>query len=558
MSSVASRKTDILFVTHLLQPRDTGTPEVYRPLRMEIGGLPASLPVLRILAAGGDTAAGLRQLSSRIASLGPPPVLTPFYMSDFMFRRGLAMAEIPCLEQGGDALAAHLRDGVGVIALCTTWLPGGRGGTIVRKAAESLRALAPGVPIVAGGVAVRKSLRARTLLAEGGLIGLTPDELAEEFLLMDATRDQALDAVIVCEGGEQTLANIALRRREGRDFRDLPNLAIPEAGGYRFTAAHQERSDVNLELIDWGRHIERLRSAEAPVRTAVGCPFQCGFCDFTGLYAPRSRSLPSLMAELRTLARALPAPRRVFFADDNIALTRKHLLQLTESLIAEKLDLTWRSFIRADTIDADTAALMRDSGCRECLLGIESGDPQVLRNMNKRLDPEQALRAVHLLDAQGIGTQCTFVVGFPGETAASLERTAALISAFPSGDRAEAIHRYYLFRFQVAPLCGVAAPDQRAQWQLKGVGEKWSHRTMSSDEARDAVRTLFLKVRGPSHMYLEMLPPEWSRASTRHVLESRDALQKERLNGALTEADAAGRLLQTVREAEQAARTARA
>jgi p-methyltransferase len=194
---------------------------------------------------------------------------------------------------------------------------------------------------------------------------------------------------------------------------------------------------------------------------------------------------------------------------------------------------------------------MAESGCRECLLGIESGDPTVLKNMQKRLDPDQARRAVELLDAHGIGTQCTFVVGFPGECAASVERTAALISSFPSGERARAIHRYYLFRFEVVPLCPAAGPDRRAAYELTGVGETWAHRTMNSDEARDAMRALFEKVQGPTHMYLEHMPPDWPPAATRHVLETRDRLQKARLAGRNGGAEL--QLIDLVRQTDRAA-----
>jgi radical SAM superfamily enzyme YgiQ (UPF0313 family) len=250
------------------------------------------------------------------------------------------------------------------------------------------------------------------------------------------------------------------------------------------------------------------------------------------------------MGELR----ALPAPRRVFFTDDNVATTRRRLVELTRRLIADRLDLRWRAFLRADTVDAETAALLRDSGCCECMLGIESADPQVLANMSKRLDPDRARDAVDRLDAEGIRTLCTFVVGFPGECAASIERTAAFLSALPSGDRAKAFHRYYLFRFQVFPLSPVASPEQRARFGLVGVGENWSHATMDADEARGAIRQLFLKVRGPSHMYLETVPTEWSMAATRRVLEARDDVQKQRLHGSAD--DSMSALLAAVRQAE--------
>lgn len=542
-----SSDADILFITQVQLPRDTGDPSAYKPLRLEIGGQVASIPILRAFA-GPDPQGALQRLAQQRTLLGVPPVLTGIYITDFMSRRGLRVTEIPVLDAGWDKVQAALERGVRLIAISTTWLPGSQGAAYVREAAARLKVMAPHVPVVAGGVGVRKGLRARALLRNGELAGLTEQELARHYLLMDADLDRHLDAVIVCEGGESTLAAMVARLRENRDFRDLPNLAIPEAGQYRFNATAGETSDLDGEIVDWSRHTARLRFFEAPLRTAMGCPFRCEFCDFMGLYEPRMRSVDSLLAELRTLAGALPAPRRVFFTDDNVAVTRQRLVSFARALADAKLGIAWRAFIRADAVDENAAALMRESGCRECLLGIESGDPGVLHNMRKKLDPEKARRAIHLLDANGIGTQCTFVVGFPGETAASLDRTAAFISSLPSGDSARALHRYYLFRFEVVPLCPAASPARRAEFGLTGSGETWAHNTMTSDEARDAMRHIFATVRGPTHMYLEHVPPDWPIAVTRRVMEARDALQKARLAG--REAGGEAALLELVRKAE--------
>jgi hypothetical protein len=74
---------------------------------------------------------------------------------------------------------------------------------------------------------------------------------------------------------------------------------------------------------------------------------------------------------------------------------------------------------------------------------------------------------------------------------------------------------------------------------------------MNSHEARDAMRTLFEKVQGPTHMYLEHLPPDWSVAVTRRVLETRDRLQKARLAGQAPDGDA--ELLDLVRQTDRTA-----
>ncbi len=518
---------DVLFITRLRLPRDAGSPEVYTPLRLKIGGYPATIPLLRLFAQGVEPSVALRELAQKISSKRFPPVLTPYYMADFLFRRGLAFRNIPCLETGMDDVADALHEGVGVVALSTTWLDGLEGGDQVREAATSIRKIAPKVVIVAGGVGARKGLRVRRLLEQGRMPDIGVEKLADDYLLIDAERDQVLDAVLVGEGGESTLAAIAERVRSGQTFSDVPDIAFPVDGEYRFTHETNAASDVNQEIVNWSHHIEDIDGGEVPIRTAVGCPFRCEFCDFTGLYSPRSRSIESLVSELRTLADAQPAPRRVFFTDDNVALNRKRLINLTKALIENDLQLSWRAFVRADTIDAEVADRMIESGCRECLLGIESGDPKILKNMKKRLDLERAVSAISLLDGRNINTQCTFVVGFPGEDAASIDRTIDFISSIPSGLSARAVHRYYLFRFFVAPLCPVASPESRERFGLKGIGEEWSHTTMDSEEAAAAVEEIFLRVRGPSHIYFELPPPEWTPAATRTVLETRDAIQKQ-------------------------------
>lgn len=541
-------KIDVLFITHLRLPRDAGSAEVYAPLRLTLHDLPASIPVLRACAQGGPGAMSMPKTGQGLA-FGIPPVLTPIHLAEYFRRQGLNLMELPCLESGEKELKEALAGGVKLIAFSTTWLPVPNGANALREAAEHIRALAPRVSIVAGGVGVRKGLRARQMFQEGKLTGAPLDRLADEYLLMDPARDAALDAIIIDEDGAASLAALARRINEGGSIGDLPNLAIPRAADYAFTKVEPEESDLDAEPIDWRRYCDRLGPFDAPVRTATGCPFQCEFCDFFGLHKPKLRSIESLIAELRSLPPWDRGPRRVFFADDNLAINRGRLFSFTRALIEARLNISWRTFIRADAVDAETAELMRASGCSECFVGVESGDPNILENMNKRLDPDRALKAIECLDANGINTQCTFVVGFPGECAASIERTAAFISAIPSGSRAKALQRYYLFRFNVLPLSPIASPERRAQFDLRGFGESWSHKTMNSQEALSAVRELFLKVKGPSHTYMELAPPEWPLAATRQVMELRDQVQKGRLQG--TETPSLDALINAVAMAEK-------
>lgn len=541
-----ARSCDVLFFAALAPPRDTGLPEIYRPLRLELLGRPATLPHLRALARGSEAETGPPPTDRGRAGAGAPLVLTPFLLGDALRRQGLVLRAMPWLEADPEAVKRALDDKPLLVALSTTWLPLSGGAELVRAAAARLRALAPEVPIVAGGVGVLKGLRARELLEQGRLCSEDARSLADDYLLLDAQRDRGLDAVVLAEGGEATLGELARCLREGRRIDHLPNLAFPTPDGYRLTARVPEPSDLEATEVDWSLHADALRGGEVPVRTSTGCPFRCTFCDFWGLHRVAYRSLPGLLRELRTLS-ALPPPRRVFLADDNIALSRRRLLALCDALCDARLDLWLRAFIRADAIDDETASRMRAAGFRECLLGVESADPVILKNMNKRLDPESSLQAIRCLDAQGINTQSTFVVGFPGENAQSLERTIAFLSQVPAGPGAGAVHRYYLFRFEVAALSPAASPENRERFGLRGSGLSWSHRTMDADEATRALHWVFRSVRGPTHMYLETLPPEWSAPATREVLELREAAERARLDGQEPDVQA---LLSAVRRAE--------
>jgi hypothetical protein len=185
-----TREIDILFITHLQLPRDTGGSTVYQPLRLEIQGQAATIPVLRALAQGGDVQAVLGQLAKQRAAVGIPPVLTPIYLQDYMARRGLNLVDIPCLETHSEQVKEALGRGVRLIALSTTWLPGSKGAVLVREAAARLRAIAAGVPIVAGGVGVRKGLRALELLRQGQVGEISEQELAQHYVLISGALDR--------------------------------------------------------------------------------------------------------------------------------------------------------------------------------------------------------------------------------------------------------------------------------------------------------------------------------------------------------------------------------
>ena len=109
-------------------------------------------------------------------------------------------------------------------------------------------------------------------------------------------------------------------------------------------------------------------------------------------------------------------------------------------------------------------------------MGIESGSPQILKNMDKNLAPNQALEAIGLLKDQGIHTLGGFIVGYPGETRETFLETIDLINR--SGLN---YYHPYLFYYSKSML----VHKDKDRFNMQGVGWTWKHSTMDAIEASD-------------------------------------------------------------------------
>jgi radical SAM superfamily enzyme YgiQ (UPF0313 family) len=88
----------------------------------------------------------------------------------------------------------------------------------------------------------------------------------------------------------------------------------------------------------------------------------------------------------------------------------------------KKLNFTWSCTSRVTT-DYETLKAMRDAGCRLLIVGYESGDEQILRNIKKGATVEGARRFTKDAHNLGLTVHGDFIVGLPGETRATLRNT---------------------------------------------------------------------------------------------------------------------------------------
>ncbi len=157
--------------------------------------------------------------------------------------------------------------------------------------------------------------------------------------------------------------------------------------------------------------------------TSRGCPAMCTFCLWPQTHSGhrwRLRSSDDVAAEVRYAVGAFPEIKEIFFDDDTFNYRKARTLELCAKL--KPLKATWSCTSRVTT-DYETLKAMRESGCRLLIVGYESGDPQILKNIKKGATIEMALRFTENCKKLGLTIHGDFIIGLPGETPETIRKT---------------------------------------------------------------------------------------------------------------------------------------
>ncbi len=157
-----------------------------------------------------------------------------------------------------------------------------------------------------------------------------------------------------------------------------------------------------------------------------GCPYSCRFCDrnATGGRNYRLASARRLIADVRQVIERFGVDF-IGFVDDNFMADKRRLADFLP--LMGETGVPWGCHGRLNEVDEEIAAAMRAAGCVYIGFGGESADPAVLRRMNKKNEPGQMARAIRICQQHGITPNCTWIMGYPGETREALRRTARFI-----------------------------------------------------------------------------------------------------------------------------------
>ena len=154
-----------------------------------------------------------------------------------------------------------------------------------------------------------------------------------------------------------------------------------------------------------------------------GCPAQCTFClwpqTLSG-HAWRKRSTDDVAAEMAKAKKLFPRSRSS--SSTTTPSTSRRRAPWSSAQKLKPLGLTWSCTSRVTT-DYETLKAMKEAGCRLLIVGFESGDPQILKNIKKGATVERAREFTRDCHKLGLVVHGDFILGLPGETEESIRNT---------------------------------------------------------------------------------------------------------------------------------------
>ncbi len=272
-----------------------------------------------------------------------------------------------------------------------------------RAILQGLRRISPRAKVIAGGAA----------------FGVAPEALF---------RDLGVDYAVAGDGERASVALVDALTA-GKPVGALPGVVRDRQGVVVFTPPGEEADLDSLpppalhRWIDLGRY--QRHGATVPIQTKRGCVYKCVYCTYRNVegWGYRTRD-PELVAdEIEELNRNARV-RHFDFVDSTFNSPPGHALQVCEAIARRKLDvqLDTTNFTPAVAPD-DLLSAMRSAGFRSLGITAESASDAVLEKLEKGFNAAKVREVAERVEKHGLRTLWIFLVGGPGETAATVEET---------------------------------------------------------------------------------------------------------------------------------------
>lgn len=240
--------------------------------------------------------------------------------------------------------------------------------------------------------------------------------------------DNNIDFAVVGEG-EITFLELVNRLCEPNpDFFSIDGL-IYKSNGHIVTTKSRElvkNLDV-LPIADRDLMLNENYVSENNIIISRGCPFNCNYCGAKVIWKRkvRRRSVHNVIKEIDYLFEK-SSSRHINFWDDSFTHNRKYTFELMSQLKKYK-GLSFSCITRLDLIDREMLTSLKEAGCVNLLFGVESGNDNILKLINKKTTCDLIRSKVDIVNSVGIPWIGFFIMGYPGETKENILETLSFM-----------------------------------------------------------------------------------------------------------------------------------
>ena len=253
-----------------------------------------------------------------------------------------------------------------------------------------------------------------------------------------------IDFAVIGEG-EQTFVELLKAISAGGRFENIDGLVYKTDGSIRLNRRKTYIEDLDSlgfpawELFDMEKYLgigegrwDLGKGRYAPVVTSRSCPFRCTFCSIHHVMGPKYRAhSPGYVVDMiDTLVEKYDVDE-ISFEDDNLTYDKDRFTSICKGIVERGINVKWNTpnGVHVGSLDRDSIGWAKRSGCDSLNLAVESGD-DFIRNkvIKKGLSSESIYGVARACREVGIKTNAYFVIGMPGETEESVNKSRRLLS----------------------------------------------------------------------------------------------------------------------------------
>jgi len=232
--------------------------------------------------------------------------------------------------------------------------------------------------------------------------------------------------LVVTDEGEEVMCDLFFKYFSGHDIYMADGITFKSEYGKHPIISNPPREplkDINFSFPAWNLMPFReynmtmylsTKERAFPLQTGYGCPYECTFCCNSKLKEPvRYKSIDHVVAEIKNVIDNYGV-KAFHIWDETFTLDKSRVKEFC--LKVKDLDIHWSAQTRAGLLNKDLLTLMKKAGCVRISIGVESGNANILKSINKNISLQKAIETIRLIKEAGMVSYAGFMIGHPDDT----------------------------------------------------------------------------------------------------------------------------------------------